>query len=506
MASTNFPPAFHPLKQEINQAVIKLAQANGVKVVLVGGYIRDALLGLYDERRPPHDFDYAVLGGKAIELGHKAADALGGHFVLLDEALDTCRVVVDNDHSSGGLAPAGAEDSGLAPAGTRTAVQIDFAGCMGGTLDTDLKRRDLTINALAWDPEKPDVIIDTVGGLEDLGAKRIKVISEQSLVDDPLRLLRVFRFAAALNFQIQPETLALVDKHAALLKNVAAERVSYELFRVLDTGIAGDATKQMADAGLLEIIFPELAACRRVPPNAFHHLGLFDHSVQTLIECEDAYPELPAWTSEYFERPLAHYCSRVAATKLASLLHDIGKPSTWTVRPDGKHTFIGHDKLGAEMVEEIAKRLKWARPVERFISSMVRWHLRPGGLFHQGPPTERAVYRFYRDVGPDLPELILLSQADFRATRGPGLLEGREILEKQISELLNGYVVFIEGRKRTPRLLDGRDVMQLLEIGPGPVIGEILELLEEARSLGEVMNKQQAQEFVLELYEQKYSK
>jgi putative nucleotidyltransferase with HDIG domain len=482
MSRQTFPPEFHPSKQETNQAVLKVAQDCGAHVVMVGGYVRDALLGRYSAERLPNDFDYTVLGGNAMEMGKLFAQRLDGVFVPLDESLDTCRIVL----SSG--------------------AQVDLAGCMGGSLEADLQRRDLTINALAWDPASPDEIIDRVGGLQDLQDKRVRLISEKALVDDPLRLLRVFRFASSLDFSIEEKTLSLVKQHAERLGEVAAERISHELFLIFASNNSEQRIRQLVDTGLLEIVFPELTACRQVPQNAYHHLGLFDHSVQALIECEAAHEQLPEWAQLNFDQPLAQDASRLAAAKLAALLHDIGKPATWVVRDDGKHTFIGHDKLGAEMVEETAKRLKWARPVEKLVAALVRWHLRPGALFHQGTPTERAVYRFYREVGEDLPELVLLAQSDFRATKGPGLQAGREMLENQMIELLNGYVVFIEGKKRAPKLLDGRDVMTLLGIGPGPVIGELLDDLEEARSLGEVTNKQQAQVFVADRYKEKYSK
>jgi putative nucleotidyltransferase with HDIG domain len=482
-SDNSFPPAFHPLKQETNQAVLTVAREAGVQIYLVGGYIRDALLNRYgNENCLVHDFDYAVLGRSAIEFGKALAEKLGGVFVLLDERTDTCRVVMEDGR------------------------QIDLAACVGGSLDADLHRRDLTVNALAWDSSRPDEIIDRVGGLDDLAEKRIRLVSEQSLIEDPLRLLRVFRFAAALDFSIEVEALAAVRAHVERLSSVAGERVTYELFGILDTPRAGKMITLMAETGLLEVIFPELVACRQVPTNSYHHLGLFEHSLQALIETETGFSDFPDWAQVSLAGSIGHKTSRLAAAKLAALLHDIGKPATWSVRQDGRHTFIGHDKLGAEMIEPTAVRLKWSRPLERFVAALVRWHLRPGALYHQGPPTQRAVYRFYREVGTEVPGLVLLALADFRSTRGPGLLEGRERLENQLRELLEGYAVFIEGQKQNAKMLDGRDVMDLLGIGPGPIIGLVLEDLEEARSLGEVTSKQQARDFVSERFKQKYCK
>jgi putative nucleotidyltransferase with HDIG domain len=477
-----FPPEFHPLKQETNRAVLNAARASGVQVCLVGGYVRDALLGRFSTDHPPCDFDYTVIGGSALQFGKQLELELGGNYVLLDKEQDTCRLVLPGQ------------------------LQIDLAGCVGGNLHADLRRRDLTINALAWDPDQPDVIVDTHGGLVDLQEKRIRAISEQSFIEDPVRLLRAFRFAAALDFALDATTVELVCKHAQLLARVAGERVSYEMFAILETPRAAQAFQQMSQTGLLEIIFPELTACHNVPPNAFHHLGLFDHSMQALIECEQAFPDLPPWARESCNQPLSHNLSRIGATKLGSLLHDIGKPATWTVREDGKHTFIGHDKLGATMIEDTARRLKWSKNVERFLAALIRWHLRPGALFHQGPPTERALYRFYRDVGEEVPPLILLAQADFRATRGPGLEAGREVLEKQLIELLQGYNVFREGKRTMRPLCDGHDIMEWTSCGEGPHVGEILAAAREAQALGVITDKQQARDFVVRLCQEKYSK
>lgn len=481
MSEYRFPPEFHPLKQEINKAVLNAAHAFGCHVYLVGGYVRDALIGRFSTASRPRDFDYSVMGCSAISLGREIQSKLGGHFVLLDEANDTARVVLDDG------------------------TQIDFAGCVGGKLETDILRRDLTINALVWDPEKPDEVRDNVGGLADLASKTIRTISEQSLIDDPLRLMRVFRFAAVLGFAIDPQTLAYVRTHKELLNSIAAERISYELFAIMESRHAATTIQMMADSGLLEVVFPELRDMHRVPPNSYHHLGLFDHSLEVLRQTELAMKDMPEWALPTFDEHISQGVTKYGATKLAALLHDVAKPATWVVAEDGRHTFIRHDKLGAEMCVEISKRLKWAVAVERFVANLVRWHLRPGALFHQGLPTDRAVNRFYSAVGEATPQLILLAYGDFRGTCGPGLKEGRELLENQLRELLERFCVFIEGSKKLPPLLDGHQLCDELHIPPGPAVGELLKALREAQLLGEVTDRAQGVAFIKKLYAEKYS-
>jgi putative nucleotidyltransferase with HDIG domain len=215
---------------------------------------------------------------------------------------------------------------------------------------------------------------------------------------------------------------------------------------------------------------------------------------------------MPDWAREAMAQPLSQGVSRMAATKLAGLIHDIGKPDTWIITDEGKHTFIGHDKLGAEMCEPLAKRLKWPKSVERFVEKLVRWHLRPGHLFQQGPPTDKAKYRFYKTIGEELPELIVLALADFRSTCGPGLQDGRRAAEQNLFELLHNFAVFQVSNTKETRFLDGTQLMKLLGIKPSPVVGEILEYLLEAQALGEVKTAEEAASMAHKLYQEKYSR
>jgi putative nucleotidyltransferase with HDIG domain len=482
MTEYRFPPEFHPLNQEVNKAVVNAADAAGLKVYLVGGYVRDALLKRFTAEHPPRDFDYAVKDGSAVAFARGIAGALDGHFVMLDEGNDTARVVLH-----GG-------------------TQIDFAGCVGGGIETDIRRRDLTVNALVWDPGDPDHVIDEVGGLKDLEAKTIRAVSEQSFIDDPLRLMRVFRFAAVLGFDVDATTLQYVRNYADRLSKVAAERISYELFAIFESPRTAQCIRAMADCGLLETIFPEMRAMHRVPPNSYHHLGLFDHSIEVARQTELALKDMPEWVQETCTEHIAHNVTKYGATKLAALLHDVGKPDTWIVAEDGRHTFIGHDKLGAEMSDVISERLKWPVSVQRFVHLLIRWHLRPGALFHQGLPTDRAVNRFYTSMGEITPQLIMLALGDFRGTCGPGLQEGRDLLENQLRELLSRYGVFIEGSKKLPPLLDGHQLCDELHISPGPQVGELLKALREAQLLAEVRDKAEAVAFLKKLIAEKYSR
>lgn len=443
--------------------------------------MRDALLESFGgHSAAKKDFDFAVVGGSAVQFAQYFATTCGGHFVMLDRNLDTARVV------------------------TEDATVLDFAGCMGTTIEQDITRRDFTVNALAWDADDPDRIIDLVGGTADLKNKVVRAIAEQNLIDDPLRVLRAFRFAAAIDGTLESGTEQMIRKHSSRLKEMAGERISYEWFSTMNAKKVGDLVKLMGATGVLEAIFPELELQHQVTPNAYHHLGLFDHSMEAVSQSESFLEQAPDFVHHSLSRFDSYAVTRRAATKTACLLHDIGKPATWEITEEGRHTFIGHDKLGAEMNDAVAKRLKWSRPIERLITRLIRDHLRPGQLYHQGPPTDKAIHRFYRNVGEDVPELIVLAFGDLGATRGPGLEESRGALEKSLRELLDGYPVFIDSQKKQPKLLDGSAIMQLLGIKPGRIIGELLDELEEAQALKQVSDRQEAERFVAERYREKY--
>lgn len=478
--SSCLPEGLNPLADELICRVIEIARVHQGLVYLVGGYIRDAIIGRHSTAKP-RDLDFAVAGIPAVRLARIIADDIDGHYVLLDEECDTARVVLDDG------------------------TNLDFAGCEGGTIESDLTRRDFTVNALAWSPDRPGKIIDLVDGINDLKEGRIRAVSEAGFVEDPLRLLRAYRFKACLGFDIEERTLGYISRYKDGLNQVAAERINSEMFALLGEDGAGKLLEEMGNLGLIEIIFPDLVATRRVTANAFHHLGLFDHSVEAVYQLELVLSTISDWVRESVEKELSHGVSRLAATKLACLLHDIGKPDTWQITEEGRHTFYAHDSLGAEMAERLAEKMKWSRPLGRFIVRLIKWHLKPGQLFHQGAPTPKALNRFYRNTGEDIPELMLLAYGDLGATRGEGLTaEVRLSLARNFDSLLSGYLVYKDEKKRTPRLLNGQDIMDLLAIEAGPLIGELLEALDDAQEIREVTDRSAAERFVRSHYSEKY--
>lgn len=474
---TNHPS---PIELPLVQRVVAAGRSRSVDTYLVGGFLRDLLWK--GRPRDAKDLDFAVVGATAISFAKQLADELSGHFVPLDPVFDTARVVFDDGSF------------------------LDFSGCVGGTIEADLQRRDFTVNALAFDASHPDCVLDVVGGLDDIEKRQIRAVSKSILEDDPLRIVRAFRFKAILEADIESQTLTWIKELNGALQSIACERINTEMFTLLNSPNAGAVIEEMGSVGVLEEIYPELRETRRVTPNQYHHLNLFDHSVEAVKELELSLTKVPDWVIESNSEMLSFGITRLAATKLAALLHDIGKPATWEINEDGRHTFYSHDNVGAEMAEVMAERMKWSKPVTKFIAKLIKMHLRPGALFHQGRPTPRAVHRFYRKSGADLPELMILAYGDLGATCGEGLpLESRLDLSDQYLHLLNGFKTFVDRKLDINRLLTGEDVMRILSVPPGKIIGEILEALSEAQAISEVLDRPSAEQFVIEYHAKKYS-
>ena len=444
-----------------------------VGTFLVGGSVRDRLLG-----RPPLDLDWSV-PADAVGAARTLAAATGGHAVVLDDQHDVGRIVWPD-----------------------TTLQFDIAR-QEGDVTTDLCRRDLTINALAlpltpelmpWllshDSTVPDGLLDPTGGLADLHGRRIRAVRETNLTDDPLRLLRIFRFASETGFTIDPPTLAWVSRHGKRIAGVAQERVAHEVYRLF-AGTCGPVLVQMQAAGFLTAVFAEMAPMADVPPNDHHHLDVLSHSVEVACQMErllgdlagEGFPESPL--QDYLATELSHGRRIGPWLKAAALWHDLGKPATYTL--DGTRArFTGHDKVGAGIMTTLGERLRLSTHETRWLADQVGWHLRPGHLLST-PVTQRALYRFYRDLGRDSLAVALMALADRRGTQGPAITEAdNEAMHAMAQRLVEGYWAWAAPVAATAPLIDGRALMAGLGWPPGPAVGAMLTRLREAQALGEV--------------------
>jgi len=505
--------------------ITRLLASQGRQGYIVGGFIRDWLLG-----RKTNDIDIAV-SGTAITIAHEVAREIGGKFVPLDEVNDLARVVmIEGERQNQKFR--GAE------------WHFDFSA-FSQDIESDLARRDFTINAMALElnhfatastatnmssrelaslfEEKRlhRELIDPFSGEEDLRNKIIRAVSEQIFEADAARLLRAVRLAAELDFTIAPETESLIRRHAQAIAKVSGERAREELLRLLTLPRAACHLRYLDELGLLLALVPELAESKGVEQPTVHFWDVFEHSLQTVAAIEFLLREsewehgnedmlATAPWSKIMDRHLSQEVSsgsnHKVLLKLAGLFHDIAKPMTKTIDDTGRARFLGHSKEGAAMTASILERLRFSNREISLVESLVYHHLRPVQMAKTGIhknsknvsgeneelPTQRAIYRYFRDTGEVGIDILFLALADCLATRGP--LISMEDWGKHC-QLIN-YII-AEHHKQQAKILpvkfvDGHDIMNAFGLAPGPLIGKLLARVHEAHASGELSTKEEA--------------
>lgn len=440
-------------------------------VWLVGGAVRDELLG-----RQTADYDVVLTApddGTIAEVARALARAENGFAFALSDAFGAWRVV-ERLHR----------------------WQVDLTPLGGETIDADLRRRDLTVNAIARSLGT-GAFADPTGGREDLAARRLRAVSDRSFREDPLRAVRVARFVSQLGFVVVPETVGLARASAARLAGVASERVFAELKRLLSADGAIAGLEMLDGAGVTDIILPELSALRGVEQSRFHHLDVLGHTHAVLTELialqrepEAVFgsdgPALAALLAE----PLANELTRGEALRFGALLHDIAKPQTRDVTAEGRVTFIGHDTAGAQLGRAILGRLRASERLAEFVSAVTREHLRLGFLVHQAPLDRRAAYRYLHACAPISVEVTALSVADRLATRG----DNAEVaIARHLGLARQMVAAGLAWRADPPRPpVRGDTLARALGLAPGPRIGQLLHVLEEAGYAGEIGSEAEA--------------
>ncbi len=410
---------------------------------LVGGAVRDTLLG-----RKTNDLDWVVPNPE--RSAKEAGDALGGSAFVLDEARGHWRVV------------AGGETRDYAP--------------LVGDIEENLEARDFTVNALALDLAGD--LIDPTGGREDLRAQTLRMVSRENLYSDPLRPLRGVRFTATLGFALEGETLAAIRRHAAAQLTggeplPAWERVGEELNQLMSSARAARGVKLLHELGLMNVYLPELADAEGTEQGSLHHLDVLDHSIEALNQLLNGFPDADL------------------ALRWGTLLHDIGKPPTRDYDEfRNRMTFYAHDKVGSDIAKRMLRRLRQPGELAERVGALVRYHMLPL------PKNQKEARRFVHRRRELLPDLLKLMIADREAARG----RRASAAGRQAYRLALGRVLEILAEPAPDRpLLDGRDVMALLGLEPGPRVGEAVRLVQEAEAVGDVRNRDEAEE-VLQRY------
>ncbi|HZO61047.1 MAG TPA: HD domain-containing protein [Solirubrobacterales bacterium] len=447
-----------------------LEGVQGAEAWLVGGTVRDALRG--DGALDEPDL---VVSGDAERAARAIADRAGAFVFPLSERFGAWRVIARD----------------------RT-WQSDVAA-VRGTIEEDLALRDFTINAMAVPAGDPGRLIDSHGGEQDLGARMIRAVGPRSFADDPLRALRMVRFACDLDFEVEPETGALAAAAAAGLQDVAPERSFYELRRL----VAGPAPRRgielMDSTGLVAVLLPELDALKGVEQNPYHHLDVWGHTLAVLDQVVDVTADLGAALGESGEgiarelaEPLGDELTRGQALRFGALLHDVGKPATRAVTDEGRVLFWGHDSVGADMSRAFGRRMHTSSALAEYTAALAQHHLHLGFLVHEQPLSRRHVYRYMRKCEPVEVEVTVLSVADRLATLGPRTREEAVESHLSLARELAGEALAWRTGQRPHAPVGGDDVIAELGIQPGPEVGRLLEAIDEAAFAGEVQTRDDA--------------
>jgi poly(A) polymerase len=437
---------------------------------IVGGALRDELLG-----RPVRDVDIAVAGDPE-RAAREAAAELRGPVFQLSGAFGAWRVI---DRHGGRV--------------------FDFSPLQGDTIEDDLARRDFTVNAMARPREGGD-LIDPHGGRADLESRTLRVLGPRAYETDPLRALRLVRLAAELGFTSDPTTESLTRAVAPRVVDAAGERVFAELRRLVIADGVLDGLALADRLGVLASVLPEVSALHSVEQSHYHHLDVYDHTVEVLSQLIELESDVSPRLRSVLHEPLADELTRGQALRLGALLHDIGKPVTREVRDDGRVTFMRHDRVGAEMVRGVCRRLRTSERLSAFVQGLTRHHLALGFLVHERPLDRRTVYRYLTRTTPVEVDVTLLSCADRLATKGRKAEQATEAHLELARELMEAALDWREQGPPRP-LVRGNELARELGIEPGPEIGSLLARLEEAAYAGEVGTHDEALGFARRLRE-----
>lgn len=460
--------------KEILKTIFSFSKNRKVKLYIVGGFLRD--LFLEREKNNP-DLDFCLKKG-AINFARALSREIRGGFVVLDKEHGAARIVKRIKNKT---------------------YTMDFTDFRGKDLEEDLYLRDFTINTLAlslddlFSSDGLNAIIDLYQGKSDLKAKIIRAVNEQTFDDDPLRILRCFSFSCIFGFKIEKATLKLVKQKKDKLSGVSFERIRDELFKILGQDDSIEYLLLLDKYKILSIIIPEIEVMRKVNQGPYHHLDVLNHSFEAVRQLEKILKERKHDKDcvNYLNEVISSERRRIALVKLATLLHDIGKPKAKR-RLKGRTLFHGHEGIGARISLEIAKRLKLSNDEINALRKMVFWHLRPGYLADNEEVSKRAKFRYFRDTAREGVSTLLLSLADQRATRGPlTSLASREQHERIVTGLIKEY--FKKEKEIKPsRLLTGDDLIKKFKLKPSPLFGKILSSIEELQAIGRIKNQKEA--------------
>jgi len=422
--------------------------AAGHELALVGGPVRDAFLA-----RRTNDLDFATSArpDDILSIVAPISDAqwdVGRDFGTIAARINGHTVEITTYRAD-------AYDNV-----TRKPI-VEF----GDSLESDLVRRDFTVNAMALRlPER--VLVDPWGGLEDLLAKRITTPGppEVSFGDDPLRMLRAARFTSQLGFTVAEPTVAAMRRLASRLEIVSVERITDELSKLLRSADPVRGIRLLVDTGIAQLVLPEVPALRLEIDEHAHHKDVYEHSLTVLEQAID------------LEKSRGHAPDLVL--RIAALMHDIGKPATRKIEAGGVVTFHHHDVVGSKLATKRLKALRFDNDTISSVARLIELHLRFFG-YTDGAWTDSAVRRYVRDAGDQLERLHILTRADVTTRnrkKADRLSFAYDDLEERVAAIAEA-----EGIAAVRPDLDGEQIMAILHLKPGRDVGEAYRFLLDLR-------------------------
>ena len=431
---------------------------------IIGGSIRDLLLD-----RIPTDYDIAVTGDPK-KNAEKIAKNISGRLVKMSKPGQMIIRVVSNDNI------------------------IDINSLNGSFIEDDLRKRDFTINAMAYDLSSGE-IIDCLGGLGDLVDKKIRMVSADVFKKDPIRLIRAYRIGACLNFQIESQTASVISACAKLIENSAGERIRSEIFKLLGTPKSYHYLSQMDDAGLLTAIFPDRDRLKECLQNNHHMYDVFEHTMKAYQHLETILND-PAKTLPDTSIRIRQYLDeeKTVLLKYAILLHDIGKPWAKTIDSRGKIHFYGHPRKSADLAQKVSQKLKFSNFEKRFVDFIIRNHLNPLFLFtamQKKTLTHKGVTRFFIKCQDNAPALLLHTLADTLAKRDTTDQANKAFI-CFVTDMIRNFFCDYNCKIKEPPLITGRDLIHEFGLTPSPLFKTILNLVQEEKLTGTMKSRTEA--------------
>ncbi len=433
------------LKEPLLKEIGLMADRRNIPAYVVGGYVRDKLLG-----RPVKDIDIVVVGD-GVAFAREVAASWKRDNLVIYETFGTAMLPVD-DYK---IEFVGARKESYSKKSRKPRVE-------GGTLEDDLRRRDFTINAMAasLNAKERGAVTDPFHGRQDLQKKilRTPLDPQETFDDDPLRILRAIRFASQLKFSIQPDVLKAAGEMARRLEIVSQERITDELLKIMESPSPSVGLKLMFETGIVGIVFPELADLSGVEQREeYHHKDVFFHTLKVVDNVARTSDNL--WL------------------RMAALLHDIAKPRTKAFKENIGWTFHGHEEAGARMVKPIFRRMKLPFEHIPYVEKLVRLHLRPMALVDQGV-TDSAVRRLMFEAGEEIDDLMMLCRADI-TSKNPKLVEQVKKNYDLVMKKMGDVEEKDRWRKWQPPLR-GDEIMKICRIQAGPLVGELKQRITDA--------------------------